>query len=108
MDRRGEPPGALGQARPEALAAGGHLDESDYAAPIAPAEGHADLVLVEPAALERLRHERDRDADRDGIHPDKVTKARGMDEGFGLQNADHLSLRDVHRLAGHRALRACG
>ena len=129
MDRLGQPPGALGQAIAEALAPRGHLDQPQHAAPVAPAERHADLARLEPAALERLADERQRDAHRDRVHPEQVAEVVGEDQrlrvrrcrasgpsakidsysGILARRARELALRDRVLLAArHRALQAGG
>src|SRR2546430_12150848 len=61
----------LFRSRAEALAPRGQLHEREHPAPVPPPEVHADVVLREPAALERLADEGERDAHRDRVHAER-------------------------------------
>src|SRR5262249_10581407 len=81
MDVPAEPPAAFGEAVAEAPSRGRHLDETQHAAPIAPSEGHADLLPREPAALERLGHERQGHAHGDRVHAEEIAEVVGARQG---------------------------
>ncbi len=68
--------------------------------------GHADLALVEPATLERLRHESQGDPHRDGVHPEQVAEVVGEDERFGVGDAEHRAEREDRLVLRHLRLRA--
>ena len=82
-----------------------------HAAPVAPAEGQADLRLAEPAALQRLAHEGQGDAHADGVEPEQIAEVVGPRERgrvavaeHGAEREDRLVLRHLRLEAGQLAL----
>src|SRR5437773_2448579 len=106
MDGFRESPRPLGQARAEALAPRGQLHEREHPTPVPPPEVHADVVLREPAALERLADEGERDAHRDRVHAEEVTEGVGEDQRLGVRDAEHRAQREDRLVLWHLRARA--
>src|SRR5207248_11680279 len=105
VDALGEPPGALRETRAEALAARRQLDEPEHAAPVPPAEVHAEVGGREPAALERLADEGERYAERDRVHAEEVAEVVGEDERLRVRDAEHRAEREDGLVLWHLRLR---
>ena len=101
MNGFGQPPGALRQACAEPLTPRGHLHQLQHAAPFAPAERHTDVRWLEPAPLERLADEGQRDAHRDRVHPEQVAEVVGQDQRFRIGDAEHGTEREDRLVLRH-------
>src|SRR5207247_1059008 len=61
----------------------------------------ADVLLGEPAALQRLAHEGERDAHGDRVQAEQIAEVVGQDERLGLGDAQHRAQREDRLVLRH-------